>query len=292
MEIVSLCSSPRKTSVSQASGVIAVMLADHRLHIADHVCHVPQASGVIAVVVFGLYGNMTSKWGMLASTEESGAFDAVWDTISFAVNGVVFFWSGVSSINFLIRRGWFSHPAVVCAFLYFMHIPACRTDTDCRKLCICASTTTASTTASSYAGIPSSLLRHLQREPIFCRSTTIASTTAWSYAGIPLVYVFMFLVRGLCITLFNPLFRFAGEMLSWRQILFVTWSGLRGSVSLILISDIMEHVHFNPGEQQLVASQVGLCGRHAHGQVIHRMHGHWEWWGVKNWFHCSGVISW
>ena len=45
-------------------------------------CHPPprpaclQGSGVISVVVFGLWGNFTSKWGMLASTEESGAFDA------------------------------------------------------------------------------------------------------------------------------------------------------------------------------------------------------------------------
>ena len=36
----------------------------------------PQGSGVISVVVFGLWGNYTSKWGMLASSEESGAFEA------------------------------------------------------------------------------------------------------------------------------------------------------------------------------------------------------------------------
>lgn len=35
-----------------------------------------QGSGVISVVVFGLWGNYTSKWGMLAHTEESGSFDA------------------------------------------------------------------------------------------------------------------------------------------------------------------------------------------------------------------------
>lgn len=35
-------------------------------------------SGVISVVCFGLYGNATSKWGMLASAEENGGFDAVW----------------------------------------------------------------------------------------------------------------------------------------------------------------------------------------------------------------------
>ena len=61
------------------------------------------ASGVIALVMFGLYGNATSKWGMLATAEESGAFDAVWDMVAFGINGLVFFWSGVASVNFLIR---------------------------------------------------------------------------------------------------------------------------------------------------------------------------------------------
>ena len=36
----------------------------------------PQGSGVISVVVFGLWGNFTSKWGMLSTAEESGSFDA------------------------------------------------------------------------------------------------------------------------------------------------------------------------------------------------------------------------
>lgn len=62
-----------------------------------------QGSGVIAVVCFGLYGNATSKWGMLATVEDNGSFDAVWDMVAFAVNGLVFFWSGIAAVNFLIR---------------------------------------------------------------------------------------------------------------------------------------------------------------------------------------------
>lgn len=30
---------------------------------------------------------------------------AVWDTLSFASNGLVFFWAGIASINYLIRWG-------------------------------------------------------------------------------------------------------------------------------------------------------------------------------------------
>lgn len=43
---------------------------------APHPNHSSQGSGVISVVVFGLWGNFTSKWGMLSTAEESGSFDA------------------------------------------------------------------------------------------------------------------------------------------------------------------------------------------------------------------------
>ncbi len=46
-------------------------------------------SGVIAVVVLGLGGSATGKWSMSAPIVESGTFDVFWDTISFAVNGVL-----------------------------------------------------------------------------------------------------------------------------------------------------------------------------------------------------------
>jgi len=57
------------------------------------------------VAVFGLYGAATSKWDMSAKVEESGAFDAFWDTIAFIVNAIVFFYSGVACINFFVRCG-------------------------------------------------------------------------------------------------------------------------------------------------------------------------------------------
>lgn len=57
-------------------------------YLAFYVAQGPaQGSGVIAVVVFGLWGNYTSRWGMLSSAEEGGSFEAVWDTISFGANG-------------------------------------------------------------------------------------------------------------------------------------------------------------------------------------------------------------
>ena len=154
-----------------------------------------RGSGVIAVVVFGLYGNATSKWGMLASAEESGAFDAVWDMISFSANGLVFFWSGVASINF------------------------------------------------------------------FVRSVTLLERTAWSYAAIPAIYVFMLLIRCGCVALFNPLFRWLGEGLSAAEIFFVGFAGLRGSVSLIMVSSFATGTRLslsNPDESTLVNADISL----------------------------------
>ena len=60
-------------------------------------------SGVIAVVVFGLYGSATGKWHMSPRVVESGAFEIFWDTVVFAFNGLIFFFAGASSINFFWR---------------------------------------------------------------------------------------------------------------------------------------------------------------------------------------------
>eukprot|EP00884_Botryococcus_braunii_P005640 jgi/Botrbrau1/15077/Bobra.0286s0006.2 len=60
-------------------------------------------SGVIAVVVFGLYGGATAKWAMSPPVVEKGIFYHFWDTISFIMNGMVFFFAGASSVNFFYR---------------------------------------------------------------------------------------------------------------------------------------------------------------------------------------------
>ena len=70
-----------------------------------------QVSGVIAVVVYGLYGSATAKWGLSPKVAESGVFEKFWDTIGFGITGMVFFFSGVSSVNFFVRSaqvGWLS----------------------------------------------------------------------------------------------------------------------------------------------------------------------------------------
>lgn len=55
------------------------------------------------MAVFGLYGTATSKWELSTKVEESGAFDAFWDSIAFITNAIVFFYSGVACINFFVR---------------------------------------------------------------------------------------------------------------------------------------------------------------------------------------------
>ncbi|KAL6780791.1 hypothetical protein ACKKBF_B11690 [Auxenochlorella protothecoides x Auxenochlorella symbiontica] len=142
-----------------------------------------KGSGVISVVVFGLYGNMTSKWGMLSSSEESGAFDAVWDAITFSANGLVFLWSGIAAVNYTVN------------------------------------------------------------------SVAILNNTAWSYAAIPLIWVFMFFIRAGCLVLFNPIFKWVGEALSTQDIIFTSWCGLRGAVSLIMVADFISNSQFHLGDR-------------------------------------------
>ena len=67
-------------------------------------------SGPIAVVCFGLFGAATSRWDMTVNTAASSKFDTFWDTLSFAMNGLVFFFAGVSAVNFFIRSSEVWHP--------------------------------------------------------------------------------------------------------------------------------------------------------------------------------------
>ncbi len=55
------------------------------------------------MAVFGLYGAATSKFDISPKLEESGAFEDFWDTFAFVANGIVFFYAGASSMNFVIR---------------------------------------------------------------------------------------------------------------------------------------------------------------------------------------------
>ncbi|KAI7841428.1 hypothetical protein COHA_004823 [Chlorella ohadii] len=135
-----------------------------------------QGSGVIAVVVFGLYGNFTRRWGMLSASMESGAFDAFWDACALGANALVFFWSGAACVNFLIRSG------------------------------------------GALAG------------------------SAWSWAAIPPIYLALVVLRTGGYAAFNvTAFAWLREKLSWAEVVFAGWAGLRGSVSLIMIADFLTH---------------------------------------------------
>ncbi|KAI8101987.1 hypothetical protein M9434_007048 [Picochlorum sp. BPE23] len=129
-------------------------------------------SGVIAVVTFGLFGNWMSMWGMTGSSVKTGEFKAIWEAISFAANGLVFFWAGVASLTYVIRA--------------------------------------------------------ISQTP----------TDAMTFVSIPLIYIFMLVIRTFCIAIFNPIFHLVGKSLSVAEIMFTGWSGLRGAVSLILVSSL------------------------------------------------------
>lgn len=67
----------------------------------------------------GLYGASTNCWDM--STAAHHTFDGFWETLAFAVNALVFLWSGAGVVNFFIRCG-VGVPCRVCFFVCLRHI--------------------------------------------------------------------------------------------------------------------------------------------------------------------------
>ena len=84
--------------------------------------------------------------------------------------------------------------------------------------------------------------------------SAVLASTIWR---LPLIYIFMFVARFILTALFKPMFKvFLGDI-SWRELLFATAAGLRGSVSLILA-------------QAVVTDELaGRTGDNAVGFVLH-----------------------
>lgn len=84
--------SPYQLGLIQAMGYLIFYLANAPFGV----------SGVIAVVVYGLYGASTSKFE-LAHSGAAAAQDAVQETLGVLFNGVTFFLGGATAANFLLR---------------------------------------------------------------------------------------------------------------------------------------------------------------------------------------------
>eukprot|EP00951_Prasinocladus_malaysianus_P050048 scaffold676355_cov73-Prasinocladus_malaysianus.AAC.1 len=69
----------------------------------DAIAHILQFSGPVAVAVMGLYGAAFSRFEVTPRLVTSGIYDHFWETVCFCLNGVVFFYSGVATVNFFLR---------------------------------------------------------------------------------------------------------------------------------------------------------------------------------------------
>ena len=85
--------------------------------------------------------------------------------------------------------------------------------------------------------------------------------TLWRF---PLVYICIFAVRFFLILIFRPLFRLSRQDLSYKEILFATVAGLRGSVSLILAQAVVVDPATRADDVQSIVSALPLlaaaCG--------------------------------
>lgn len=77
--------------------------------------------------------------------------------------------------------------------------------------------------------------------------------TLWRF---PLVYLCIFAVRFFLILIFRPLFRLSRQDLSYKEILFATVAGLRGSVSLILAQAVVVDPATRADDVQTIVSDL------------------------------------
>lgn len=63
-----------------------------------------RGSGVIAVVVYGLYGTASYCYSLSSKGVRSGSLFKFLDVLSFILNAMVFFYVGSSIVNFFLRQ--------------------------------------------------------------------------------------------------------------------------------------------------------------------------------------------
>lgn len=62
-----------------------------------------ESSGVIAVVCFGLWGSANQSFGISIKAKREKWLSIFWETAVFGVNTVIFFFVGVSAMNYILR---------------------------------------------------------------------------------------------------------------------------------------------------------------------------------------------
>lgn len=167
---------------------------------------------------------------------------AVQNTVSFALNGVVFFFAGASACNFMIRCE--ASCAAAALGICTGSMGACQ-NTVCRCRCVHTGQPILPHPAAASQSPPTwPLLPCARAHPspaptclLPCAPSRAVESLSdyWhSFALFPPVYLAMFLIRGISILLFNPLFHLLGsQALPLRAVLFATWGGLRWAVEAV-----------------------------------------------------------
>ena len=92
-----------------------------------------------------------------------------------------------------------------------------------------------------------------------------------SFALFPLLYLCLFAIRGVCIAAFNPIFALLGSRaLPPRAVLFATWGGLRGAISLIMAQAVITTLGDEryAAHSELVAAQASWSPARAHAAAV------------------------
>ena len=179
---------------------------------------------MVCICVLGLYGAATSRWGMLATDASSGVHEAVWDSVAFLANGLIFFWAGIAAVNFVARRAGAGgragegSPVCVCVCVRGAGCGARQSGgPSLPTAALLAAARLAAVLLSVPSRLPAPPCRLHPTHPTLTptphtrRAAPLLSDNPWSFAAIPLIYLFMYVARGLNILAFNPLFKLFGK---------------------------------------------------------------------------------
>ncbi|CAB9510920.1 hydrogen exchanger 7 [Seminavis robusta] len=118
------------------------------------------------------------------------------------------------------------------------------------------------------------LLEHLLNTLLFTLGGTVfgeviansderASFTATEWMSLLLLYTFVMLIRGVQVTLFYPLLKRLGMSTNWKEMVFLSFAGLRGAVGIALALSLDRTVRQETTDESsraVTSTVVGLAG--------------------------------
>eukprot|EP00798_Chlamydomonas_sp_ICE-L_P021081 gene21081-27964_t len=223
-----------------------------------------QASGVMAVVVFGLYGAANMTWDMSLQAKREGWIQKSWDVLTFRTNGTISYVGASSTLPKLIpakREGWMQTFWDVLTFGTNGTIFYAKREGWMQKFW---DVLTFGTNGIIFFYVGASSTNYIIRLSDSLNHQKYGNLVQDVLVTLPMIYLLFTLLRGVLIAISVPFMKLSGAdiHLPWQGIVFCTMGGLRGAVSLILAQAVLTYEAEEDTERSIeertVAAQMGL----------------------------------